>query len=657
MGGRFKLLKELGLAVSVLLACSGMEIRAAVYAVQAPTAAADVVYVAGNPDCYPFETYDAFYNSYMGVFPKLLERVSKEIGISFVYVSAGKENQQAALAKNRQVELVTAVQAETIELAEFCPVFSLAENGKTETYGIGFTSIASQELRQAFAEALEQISPEERNALLLSGAGEYAHRGGIQTLNAEQLVFGAGAVMVCLLVYILVRCRCRKKKRAQAFLTDALTGAGNAAYYADYYEMLGGKGIKDLYNVAYIALDMECAAPLFERAVCEKLQVQAAGYLKEQLSAAEAAARVQDGVFAVVFQAGDEKEMYERLELLVRGLNRCLEKTAPQRRDWAAAGVCHLRDHFGYDSMCALQHAKGGYLRACERKQLCCCGSEQQLVAEKRRVKLSTQVEEAFKQKQFQFYFQAVIDSTAAHFHICGAELVSRWQHSEYGLLHAQEYLELLRESGVMQQFDRLAFAFACRQLEQWDKEPYDRLFCICKMSRTSLAQPDFTQKLEKLAAHFCFSHSRLVIALTDDGIAVDRGLLSANLFQCKKQGFRIAVKGLCSKGAFFSDLYDNLADFVMVDQQALAGCVSERRQQLLKDFVALAQRAGAQVLVQGVETKRQQELMRAVGCELQQGYLYARAVPEEEFSKMCIQPFDAAVPLHQPVRHDNLCG
>ena len=69
---------------------------------------ADCVYIAGNPDLYPIEYYDSEQQCYRGILPELLGMVAEDTGISFAYVNAGSEDGRLEMARNSQVEMVTA---------------------------------------------------------------------------------------------------------------------------------------------------------------------------------------------------------------------------------------------------------------------------------------------------------------------------------------------------------------------------------------------------------------------------------------------------------------------------------------------------------------------------------------------------------------------
>ena len=88
-----RILKVISAALCICLLTSAA-LSAEVLTEKSGTGSADTVYVAGNPDLYPIEYYDAESGSYMGIVPEMLSMVSDNTGISFTYVSAGMENEQ-----------------------------------------------------------------------------------------------------------------------------------------------------------------------------------------------------------------------------------------------------------------------------------------------------------------------------------------------------------------------------------------------------------------------------------------------------------------------------------------------------------------------------------------------------------------------------------
>ena len=97
----------LAAAVCLILYNLFISAAAAVNTTKEPTSG-KTVYVAGNPDLYPVEYYNPKTDAYEGMLPQLYAELSETTGIQFSYIRAGALNQQSRMAKNLQVELVSA---------------------------------------------------------------------------------------------------------------------------------------------------------------------------------------------------------------------------------------------------------------------------------------------------------------------------------------------------------------------------------------------------------------------------------------------------------------------------------------------------------------------------------------------------------------------
>ena len=94
-------------AAMLIILLFPLSVSAAVNTVSEPTDK-DRIYIAGNPDMYPFEYYDKDSKTYKGILPELYQKISEESGTEFSYVSAGSGNEQKRMAENKQVEIVSA---------------------------------------------------------------------------------------------------------------------------------------------------------------------------------------------------------------------------------------------------------------------------------------------------------------------------------------------------------------------------------------------------------------------------------------------------------------------------------------------------------------------------------------------------------------------
>lgn len=641
----YGLIRRAVCCVAVLaLSCSAVTAFASVTSTKSATGAANDVYVAGNPDFYPIEYYDAESNSYKGVIPKLLKKVSKATGRSFVYISAGEKNEQKRLSRNNQAELITAILSDDTECTvdEKYPVIRIKSNGKDKTVCIGFTKVASDELVESVKNALSQISEEEKMGLVVSSSAEYRPMPKTRLWTYIGVSF-FGAVLITVIVVLIIKSRKKKKNRLNDMI-DALTGVGNDQYYVYAFDSLIAEQARNLYNVAYIAFDAEKAEDLFGSKTCDDIQKYAAAHLNSAAGSSEYLSRIQSGAFAFAFQAESKERTVERAKEVVSGLNQYL---AELNADWSRifyAGICRLADCPDCNAETALYNAKQGFVHAKSKNLLCYMGSEHQLAEIRKHAKLCSQVNSAIEHGQFRIYMQLITKSDTES--ICGAEVLSRWQNPYYGMLKPNEYIDILIETGKIVRHDYNVFDSVCRRLECWSEPPFDNLFLTCNFTRESLSQSDFSEKIRAISERYNFDHERLVIEITEDSLGTNSEVTTKNINTCSEMGFKIAIDDMGTGFSSLSDLYENKIDIVKIEKDLVGECTSERRYKLLSGIVSLAHSINAKVICEGIESQEQQKIVKKTGCDMMQGFLYSRVLPISECEKYIISKSTVKEPI-----------
>ena len=130
------------ITAAVLLIFTSLTAHAAVYTVEKPTNG-NTIYIAGDPDMYPIEYYDTQDKEYKGILPELYKKISDDSGIDFSYIDSGIVNDQYRLAKNDQVEIVSAhAKGDVDYLSDEVHILTYKKGDEQIELCVGFTSIA-----------------------------------------------------------------------------------------------------------------------------------------------------------------------------------------------------------------------------------------------------------------------------------------------------------------------------------------------------------------------------------------------------------------------------------------------------------------------------------------------------------------------------------
>lgn len=601
---------------------------ATVYTEKSGNGQTDSVYVAGTSDCYPIEYYDSESKSYKGIIPDMLNMISKDTGIDFVYIYSGERNRQKELSANKQAELVTAVSDEKgYDFVEKIPILSYEANNVNQIYYIGFTRVIDEEKMHKIITASSDITESQKMGLLISNSNQS------DSYNISVIIILSACILLFVLTLIAIICKKRKKVFNQNDYTDKLTGIGNSEYYDYVFDNLISDKAKNLYSLAYISFDCAKTEKQYGKNEVSNIEKYIATKLMNYSVSAEYVAHIQTGVFIFLFQSENAEKCLSRVTQTVNGINRYLSEFNGEWNNLVRVGICRLCDYRDVNSETAFYNAKQGYLYAVSKELSCYIGSKKQLAQTRKTDALRNSVNADIKNGNFKIYIQLIMDSKTGTF--CGGEVLSRWQHNEYGLLRPNEYIDILKETEKIIEHDYKVFEQTCALLQKWDKSPYQDMFLTCNFTRLSVEKNDFAEKLRGIAERYNFQYERLVIEITEDSLNTEFGELSKNISECKNLGFKIAIDDMGTGFSSLADIYDNEIEIVKIERSFISACVTKRRQKMLGDIIMLVHNADAKIICEGIETEEQSEMLKKLGCDMMQGYYYSRVVPPKECERI----------------------
>ena len=243
--------------------------------------------------------------------------------------------------------------------------------------------------------------------------------------------------------------------------------------------------------------------------------------------------------------------------------------------------------------------------------------------------KITESILKGLKNNEFKMYLQFIVDNKTKQ--IASAEVLSRWDSSEKGLIGPGKYIENMESSGLISRHDFNMFELACRQLEKWNGTEYSNISLSCNFTRITLSEENFIDKLKMISNGYSFDKSKIAIEITEDAIERDRETATQNVVRAKELGFRIYLDDLGSGYTSLANLCDYPIDVVKIDRDILLKTDLENGKKLFAGIIALAHNMDIKVICEGVETEEQNALVSESGCDYIQGWYYSKALPTEE--------------------------
>ena len=243
----------------------------------------------------------------------------------------------------------------------------------------------------------------------------------------------------------------------------------------------------------------------------------------------------------------------------------------------------------------------------------------------------------AFNENEFIAYYQPKFRFDNAQ--VIGAEALVRWNHKTKGILTPNVFVPLFERNGFIQKIDVHIFEEVCKFLDKWNKsappgKTAPAITISCNLSRMQLHKPDIAKTYADIASKYQIAPSKIEIELTESLMMDNRERLLKAMNDIKKAGFSISVDDF---GAGFSSL--GLLKYIPANviklDRSFLGAGSEREHIIIKSVITMAKELNLETVAEGVETKDQAELLKKMGCEIAQGYLYSKPIPEKEFEAL----------------------
>lgn len=233
----------------------------------------------------------------------------------------------------------------------------------------------------------------------------------------------------------------------------------------------------------------------------------------------------------------------------------------------------------------------------------------------------------ALPRNEFELFFQPIFNLEARKYTVC--EALIRWRHPERGMISPAEFVPIAEEMGLIVDIGSWVLHEACRQCAQW---PADVRVAV-NISPLQFRRGGIVATVvEALSAAGLPSH-RLEIEITESVLLQNLQFTRIALYQLRELGVRISLDDFGTGYSSLSYLHTLPLQKVKIDRSFLQGLgASDRTLILLNGVARLSAELGMDVVVEGIETEEQYQLVAADGnVDEIQGYFFSRPVPHTE--------------------------
>lgn len=234
--------------------------------------------------------------------------------------------------------------------------------------------------------------------------------------------------------------------------------------------------------------------------------------------------------------------------------------------------------------------------------------------------------------REFEVFYQPIVNLGDGKLY--GFEALSRWRHSERGLVSPGEFIPVAEETGLIVELGKQVLEKACATLANW-REKYSiakELNIAVNISAKQFAETTLAGEVESILQRTQLPSGALKLEITETVVMLDAMKSVNQLNALKKLGILLSIDDFGTGYSSMSYLQKFPTDQLKIDLSFVQRMeTAPENIEIIRAIVNMAHSLRLRVVAEGIENERQRDLLYSLQCDYGQGYLYSRPMPEAE--------------------------
>ncbi|MDO5145881.1 MAG: EAL domain-containing protein [Eubacteriales bacterium] len=460
---------------------------------------------------------------------------------------------------------------------------------------------------------------------------------------ANQMVNTLGSVFLMLLVLILslLICICHMIAKNNKNLTelayqDALTGADNLLRFQG--NLTAVRKMENQFCLVILNVhQFKFVNEIFGVKEANRFLCNIAGGIEEHLGEEEFFCRESGDNFYLYLKEDDERVIRDRIEALMDDI--CItmvdEKVDYQILLYAGAVLYDERDGVLSNELLitrarfATKYCKmlpGEFLHFYD---------EEIHKSEEMENYVETHMHQALEREEFQLFLQPKMDLEDGS--LGGAEALVRWVPEDRDIIYPGAFIPQFERNGFCVQLDMYMAEMVFKQIRAWMDEGISPIPISVNQSKLMFFDAHYIRFMADLVEKYQVPANLITLEILE-GLALEHAKeLNRKLERLREMGFRISMDDFGSGYASFNTLANLEIDELKLDRSFLLEMSEEkggRYARIMGNIINLAKSMGIVTVTEGVERAEDEELIRNLGCDYGQGFLYSKPISAEEFTR-----------------------
>jgi diguanylate cyclase (GGDEF)-like protein len=364
--------------------------------------------------------------------------------------------------------------------------------------------------------------------------------------------------------------------------------------------------------------------------ISDKLLMAIARRLEECLVDLEMnlVARTSEDEFALLITGlKNTHDVVNRAECLYRELIKPFEINDTTVCSTVSIGISLNQDHYREPEKMlraadtAMQYAKVNFAKT----SVLFNAKMQSKAAEKLRIE--NDLQRAIENQQLYLNYQPIVSLETGKINC--VEALVRWKHDSLGIIPPDKFIPICEETGQIIALGQWVLSEACSQLVAWQKDLADNfsLTVSINLSRIQIYHPELIPQIDHLLESLNLTGKDLKLEITESTLMENTSAVTKVLEQLKEREIKLCLDDFGTGYCSLSYLRYLPVDTVKIDRSFIGPEINNTNYDITKAIINLAHSLHLDVIAEGIETEAQLEILKNLGCEYGQGYLFAPAL------------------------------
>ncbi len=247
-------------------------------------------------------------------------------------------------------------------------------------------------------------------------------------------------------------------------------------------------------------------------------------------------------------------------------------------------------------------------------------------------IKIASDFKVALDKREIALHYQPIVNLKTGK--VAGFEALMRWQHPQKGFISPAVFIPIIEENGLIVEASRWALHEACKTLKRIESQTgHNReLHMSVNFSSTDFSSENFVNTIYNIISESDVDPKQIHLEITERLLMQQPDNAKDTLLMCRKAGMGIAIDDFGTGYSSLSYLHYFPIDTLKVDQSFIRTMRKDPgASELVRSIVGLGKNLKMHVVAEGIESKEEAKMLHDMGCDMAQGYFFAKPMPERD--------------------------